>query len=485
VIQWKAKAIALIAGLALTTVAGLPWLAQPVRGQVVVKNQGYLPFADAPINYRSEDLSDPVAKLQKRLDRGEVQLDYQPGHGYLRSVLRALGVPLSSQTLVFSKTSFQYPKISPERPRALYYNDDVYVGQVHDGKLLEFISFDPMQGAIFYVMDEHQVEHPKFERSELDCIQCHVANATTRGVPGVMLRSVYTGPSGTQAAKTPSFTTGQESPMKDRWGGWYVTGKQGSQTHLGNAILPDGASAEQLDTKSGANLSDLAGRLDTAAYLTKYSDIVAHLVLAHQTQMHNLITQTNYQTRLALYADESRNKKASLPAGTISDAARQQFEKPAEQLVRYLLFANEAPLEDQVVGTSGFAEEFAARGPRDAQGRSLRDFDLRTRIFKYPCSYLIYSEAFDSIPPPAKEFIYRRLFEVLSGRERGPEFASLSGGDRQAILEILVATKPGLPDQWKQFVQARLLKAPLLKAQLLKAQLLKAESRANAVLVKR
>ena len=129
---------------------------------------------------------------------------------------------------------------------------------------------------------------------------------------------------------------------------------------------------------------------------------MAHLVLAHQTQMHNLITQTNYQTRLALYADEGRNKAANLPAGTISEAARQQYQRPAEQLVRYLLFANEAPLEDRVEGASGYAEEFAAKGPRDARGRSLRDFDLRTRIFKYPCSYLIYSEAFDAIPEPGE-----------------------------------------------------------------------------------
>jgi hypothetical protein len=439
------KLTSLAAGAAL--IAGF---VLPLHGQVVVKNQGYLPFADAPINYRSENLSDPIAKLQQRLERGEVKLEFEPGHGYLRSVLAALKVPVSSQTLVFSKTSFQYPKISPDHPRALYYNDDVYVGQVHDGKSLEFVSFDPMQGAIFYIMDEHQVEHPRFERSELDCVQCHVANSSTRGVPGVMLRSVYTSPSGTQAAGTPAFITGQESPIKDRWGGWYVTGRHGSQTHLGNAILPENAHAEQLDTTAATNLVDLTGRVDTAAYLSKYSDIVAHLVLAHQTQMHNLITQTNYQTRLALYADETRNQKTGLPAGTISDAARQQFEKPAEQLVRYLLFANEAPLEDRVEGTSGFAEEFAPKGPRDERGRSLRDFDLQTRIFKYPCSYLIYSEAFDAIPGPAKEFIYRRLFDVLSGHEQGPEFASLSSEDRRAVLEILVATKPGLPEQWKE-----------------------------------
>jgi hypothetical protein len=156
--------------------------------------------------------------------------------------------------------------------------------------------------------------------------------------------------------------------------------------------------------------------------------------------MHNLITQTNYQTRLALYA------------GKDAEVARRQIERPAEQLVRYLLFANEAHLEEPVAGTSGFAQEFEARGPRDARGRSLRDFDLQRRIFKYPCSYLIYSEAFDAIPQPAKDYVYRRIFEVLSGREQGPDFASLSAEDRQAILEILVATKPGLPEEWKEFV---------------------------------
>jgi hypothetical protein len=413
-------------------IPGLLGLAMLAHGQVVIKNQGYVPFGDAPIHYRSANLTDPVAQLQQKLDRGEVKLEYEPGHGYLRSVLRALGIAASSQTLVFSKTSFQYQKISPDRPRALYFNDDVYVGQVHDGHSLEFVSFDPMQGAIFYVLDEHRVEQPVFERAELDCVQCHVA-ASTKGVPGVMLRSVFTGPSGTQAGGTPSYITGHESPIKDRWGGWYVTGASAKPAHMGNVITREG-SAERVDD-----------RLDTSVYLTDTSDVVAHLVFAHQTQMHNLITQTNYQTRLALYKEPTQ----------LSEAGRLQFERPAEQLVRYLLFANEARLDVPIEARSKFAEEFAAKGPRDSRGRSLRDFDLRTRIFKYPCSYLIYSEAFDAIPEPAKTYVYRRLFDILTGREQGPEFAALSGGDRRAILEILVATKPGLPEEWKKSVTER------------------------------
>ena len=226
--------------LLFATAAGIGVLAigwVPASGQIAVKNQGFVPFSDEPINYRTAPISDPVAKLQQRMDRGEVKLEYEPRHGYLRSVLEKLEVPISSQTLVFSKTSFQYKKISPQTPRALYFNDDVYVGQVHDGKVLEFVSFDPMQGAIFYLMDEKKADKPVFERAELDCTQCHVA-ASTRGVPGVMLRSIFTMPSGTQAAPRASFITGQHSPLKDRWGGWYVTGTHGSQTHMGNVRGP-------------------------------------------------------------------------------------------------------------------------------------------------------------------------------------------------------------------------------------------------------
>jgi hypothetical protein len=409
--------------------------------RIVIKNQGYLPFADSPINYRSSELDDPVARLEKRLERGNVKLHYEPRHGYLKSVLDALHIPVSSQTLVFSKTSFQYPNINPEAPRALYYNDDVYVGQVHDGKFLEFVSFDPTLGAIFYVMDEQRDKHPRFERSEVDCIQCHVA-PSTKGIPGVMLRSVFTKPDGTANGAARSYVTGQESPIAQRWGGWYVTAKTGAQGGMANVLGLDSQEPEHLDRAAGTNLVSLTGHFDTSAYLTNSSDIVALMVLAHQTQMHNWITLTTYQTRIAL-ADQKETP----------DEVQKKVEGPAEQLVRYLLFANEMRLENPIEGTSDFTREFAARGPRDAQGRSLRDFDLQKRIFKYPCSYLIYSEDFDAIPQPSKDYIYRRLFDILSGREQGPEFASLSNQDRRAILEILVATKPGLPEEWKRFVR--------------------------------
>jgi len=216
-----------------------------------------VPFSEEPIKYLTDDLHDPVAKLQKKIDSRQDKLEFEPNHGYLRSVLEKLQIPLSSQTLVFSKTSFQYKKISPKTPRALYFNDDVYIGQVHDGKVIEVVSFDPMQGAIFYILDEHKADHPVFQRAELDCTQCHVA-ASTRNVPGVLLRSIHTNPTGTQAPEAPAYITGHQSPIKERFGGWYVTGTHGGQTHMGNVVVTDPDEPENLNRAAGANLLDLS-----------------------------------------------------------------------------------------------------------------------------------------------------------------------------------------------------------------------------------
>ncbi len=419
----------------------------PAAAQIAVRNQGYIPFSDPPINYRSDDLHDPVAKLEQKLEKGTAKLQYDAQRGYLPSVLALLRIPVNSQILVFSKTSFQYPKISPEHPRALYYNDDVYVGSVHEGKAVEIVSFDPMQGAIFYLLDERKSEQPRFQRAELDCTQCHIAPGT-RGIPGVLLRSIYASDSGTQVPGTRSYITDQESPFSERWGGWYVSGAPGAPPSMANSAVPA--------TASDSKLVPLPQRFDASTYLTGSSDVVAHLVLAHQTQMHNLITLTNYKTRQAVYSAVPRDKSGEAAADTaLPDGLRQQFERPAEQLLRYLLFVNETSLAGTELAPSPFARDFQARGVRDAKGRSLRDFDLHTRIFRYPCSYLIYSEAFDSLPEPAKGYVYHRLLEVLSGQDQSADFARLTAADRQAVLEILLATKPGLPAEWQQYAQSK------------------------------
>ncbi|RYG17927.1 MAG: hypothetical protein EON96_05830 [Caulobacteraceae bacterium] len=468
---------ALIGGLAVAlatglTLAGLEF-ATPAQAQIAVQNQGYVPFSDAPINYRTHPLTDPVAALQKQIEAGKVKLEYEPGHGYLKSVLKLLKIPVESQALVFSKTSFQYPHISVEHPRALYYNDDVYVGAVHQGKTIEIVSFDPMQGAIFYLLNEQQADKPAFERAELDCTQCHIA-ASTRGVPGVMLRSVYPTETGSLAPRTPSYITDQKSPWKERWGGWYVTGALADGSLANGAASSAQAAADASGTVSKAipALTRVDAKLDTSVILTKTSDSVALLVLAHQTQMHNLITLTNYQTRLALHAlakssDGKAPEISSLTAlDALPEATRNQIEKPAEQLIRYLLFSKETPLggmdATKAVASSAFARQFAAQGVRDSRKRSLRDFDLNTRIFRYPCSYLIYSEAFDAIPDPAKGYIYHRLLQVLTGQDQSEDFANLSAADRQAILSILIETKPGLPQAWQAYGRSNGLRVAAL-----------------------
>ncbi len=445
--------------LALLTF-GVALTALPLaRAQIAVKNQGYIPYSDAPIFYRSEDIDDPVTQLQRRLDAGKAQLVYDgSGHGYLKSVLQLLDIPVSSQTLVFSKTSFQYPKISPEHPRALYFNDDVYIGQVHEGKEIEVVSFDKRQGAIFFILHEEKTAKPRFERAELDCTQCHIA-AGTRGIPGVLLRSVNPTTTGTLVSGAKTFISDQESPFKERWGGWYVTGKLATLT-MANAVAADDA------TGKNPPLSPLAHSFDASAYLTPDSDAVALLVLAHQTQMHNLITLTNYRTRIALN-DLATSNAAATPAAlsattALPDDVREKIRKPAEQLLRYLLFANEEPLPDldaqQVIDSSRFAREFPARGLRDSRGRSLRDFDLHTRIFRYPCSYLIYSDDFDALPEPAKGLVYSRLLEVLTGKDQSGDFDALSADDRRAVLEILLETKSGLPREWQDYARANHLR---------------------------
>jgi hypothetical protein len=445
--------------LMVAVLAALGCASIRANAQIAVRNQGYIPFSDAPINYRSDDLTDPVARLQQQIDQGKASLQYEPEHGYLKSVLKLLQVPVDSQALVFSKTSFQYPKISPEHPRALYFNDDVYVGSVHEGKAVEIVSFDPMQGAIFYLLDERKLERPRFQRAELDCTQCHIA-AGTRGVPGVLLRSIYPSATGTQVPGTRSFITDQESPFSERWGGWYITGTVPGVSNMGNAAVDDSKLADASKPEAaGTKLTELPPQFDASSYLAPTSDVVAQLVLAHQTQMHNLITLTNYKTRLALYAhaSEAKGEDASSDA-SLPESVRERFERPAEQLLRYLLFINETPLStadsQQVIGSSAFAREFQSRGPRDARGRSLRDFDLRTRIFRYPCSYLVYSDAFDRLPGPARDYVYHRLLAILSGQDQSPDFARLSAQDRRAILEILLATKAGLPAEWKQFAKS-------------------------------
>ena len=406
-----------------------------------------LPLDDDIIQYSATPKDDPIAKLQVRINEGEVKLEYVRPHGYLLSVLKELQIPMSSQVLVFSKTSFQQHLISPDAPRALYFNDDVYIGWVQGGDVVEASSVDPEKGAIFYTLDQRKSANPTFVRRE-ECIQCH-ASPNTLGVPGHIVRSVYPDNQGIPQLQAGSFRTNDTSPFKERWGGWYVTGTHGSQRHMGNNIVTDKDHPDNLNLDLGANVTNLRNLVDLAPYVRPHSDIVALMVLEHQVHMHNLLTRANWETRMAINQQEAMNRALGLPLGQLSDATQRRINSTVESMLKYMLFTEEAKLEAMVRGTSGFEEEFVKNGPRDRNGRSLRDFDLRSRLFRYPCSFMIYSQAFDSLPTLAQERAYRRLWEVLTGQDKSKDFASLSSSDREAIFQILLDTKQNLPDYWK------------------------------------
>lgn len=407
-------------------------------------------FERGPINYSQPPDRDPIARLQAKIDSGEKRLEWSTdGRGYLRSLLEALAVPVSSQSLVFSKTSLQLHKIAPETPRALYFNDDVYIGFVQRGDVLEISSVDPERGGMFYTLEQRPVEKPRMRRQE-DCLQCH-ASGRTLGVPGHIVRSVHVDNEG-----QPMFTGGgtnpdHRTPFGERFGGWYVTGKHGAQRHLGNVYVKDRAQPDKVDTEAGANAVTLDRfGVNVTPYLTPHSDLVAQLVLQHQVRMHNLIARVNFETKVALEAQQAMDKVlGKQPGGGWTDSTKRRIYGPAETLVRYMLFADEAPLAEPVAGTSPFTQEFSQLGPRDRRGRSLRELDLQRRLFKYPMSFLVYSEAFDALPAPAKDYVWRRLWEVVSGKDQRKEFAALSAADRQAVREILIDTRRDLPVYWR------------------------------------
>jgi hypothetical protein len=390
----------------------------------------YIPLDHAAIDYDNRPLDDAITRLQARLDNGQTKLTYEANHGgYLGSLLKALRINVDSQMLVFSKTSFQASKISPKAPRALYFNDEVEVGSVHGGDVLEIVAFDRKQGVNFYTMDVAKADAPSFVHRNEECLACHLIPGTLN-VPGLVVSSVIATPQGSPRFPGAGIIVDSRTPIENRWGGWYVTGTTGTLQHRGNAMAPYPDRPDMLDMHNTQNLTGLSGRVDTSGYLAPASDIVALMTLEHQTRMTNLITRIGWEMR----AGEEAQSRLDFVTG---------------ELVSYMLFVGEARIYEPIAGVSGFSKTFAERGPRDRQGRSLRDFDLHKRLFRFPLSYMIYSEAFDSLPDLAKQRIYRRLYDVLSGTDRSKPFDSVTAEDRQAILEILRDTKPDLPAYWK------------------------------------
>jgi hypothetical protein len=388
------------------------------------------------------DVLDPIARLARQLERGELELEFRPGSGYLESLLEFLDVNADSQVLVFSKTSFQHELISPRNPRAIYFNDTVAIGRVPGGDVLELTALDPARGVSFYTLPAGKVEKPLFQRRGVECMFCH--GPGNHGAPGLVVASVFPDAEGLPAYSTFFRGTDHRTPFTERWGGWYVTGTHGAQQHLGNAIAPDPARPVELHQVNSQNLTTLGHKFDTTRHLAPFSDIVALMTLEHQSGMTNLINGLS-----ARYRRAERQ-------GFVGEAVwRTQLDPAVEELVTYMVFADEASLDEPIQGTSTFTATFPQRGPHDRRGRSLRDFDLRTRLFRYPLSYMIYSEIFDRMPSRVKERVYRRLHDVLTGQDATKPFAALSSDARRAALDIIRETKPNLPEFFLSDVSER------------------------------
>jgi hypothetical protein len=396
----------------------------------------YIPLDSPAIQYDKVTPRDPVYRLYEKIEKGQVKLDYAPnGWGYLPSLLKQLDVNPDSQVLVFSKTSIQIDHISPRTPRAIYFNDDVAVGYVQQGEELELTGLDPVRGTYLYTIDTPESDKIGFSRRD-DCLRCH-QGPVSFGVPGMLISSIQPSSENLRDVHGAAFETDDRVPLSGRWGGWYVTGTTGMQHHLGNNVnlvypLAPGGPANY-ETQ---NLTDLSKFFDTSRYLVPTSDIVALMTLEHQVRMTNLITRIGWDARIAL------------EKGKLSEAQIEHLNSEIEQMVTYMVFAHAEPLKEPVKGVSSFTKTFPQRGPRDHQGRSLRDFDLQTRLFRYPVSYMIYSAAFDDLPSVVKARVYQRLYDVLSGKDQSKPFAHLAAADRRAALEILRDTKPNLPSYW-------------------------------------
>ncbi len=395
----------------------------------------FLPRDHPAIQYSSRAPREAIVTLNESIAKGEIALAFEPRpRGYLASVLTALDISPSSQTLVFSENSLQRAHISKAAPRAIYFNDTVAVAWAKGADTIEATALDSTQGVHFYSIPQTRSAKPQFVRRNADCLQCHLL-PQTHGVPGVVTMSVLP-LSDNKDDYAQGWEVDHRTPIEDRWGGWYVTGAQVPATHLGNVPVLH-VPKSYVRANVAPKLTAVSEAFDSTTYLTPHSDVVALMVLNHQTRTVNLLTRLGWQSSIAAH-DGAKN-------GVLPPHVRDT----ANELVDYMLFVDEAPFPSPVRGLASFAKDFPAKGPRDSKGRSLRDLDLTRRLLRYPCSYMIYTDAFDALPPATLAVVYERMWAILSGKVTDAEYAKISPSDRRAIIEILRETKKNLPAYWR------------------------------------
>jgi len=386
---------------------------------------------EPPHNYRQRQPQDAFTRRQADFASGKIPLDRSSEKAFLLSLLRALDIPASSQLWVYSTTSLQLSLISPENPRALYFNEELYLGYVPGGRI-EIVSFDPEWGGIFYIFDIPRDNQPlSFERSER-CMNCH-ARGDTGDVPGLVVKSVIPGPGGGSLTAYRVGQSGHTIPLDQRFGGWHVTGADGFTNHAGNltGLLANGA-LTRLPNPPGK-------RFSVSRYPVATSDLLPHLVHEHQVGFVNLVVAATYLSRQFVFENPDH----------LTTDQEVVLERQADRIVRYLLFADEAPFPaGGIPGDPAFVQAFLSRRAQSSSGTSLKDLDLKTRLFRHRCSYMIYTSVFQGLPAGMKQRIYRRLHAALAADSQPSEFAYLGPDERRTLRTILRETLPGLPADW-------------------------------------
>jgi len=384
-----------------------------------------------PLRYSDTPATDTVAKLEARWRATEAPIDAKTERERVAFVLKEIGISPSSQVLVFSKTSKQNHLIHPGNPRALYFSPDCYAGFVPGGAM-EIIIQDPQLGPVFYLIELGNPQSaPRAERDTSDCLSCH-ANGRTEHVPGVMVRSVLPDQAGHALLSLGTTDVDHTTPIAQRWGGYYVTGSIGLP-HLGNRTYAEGSSA----APQISHRDDLVQVIDTTKYLQTTSDIVALCVLEHQCKAHNLLNAASVNYRRAVHLAKSLDPHADPDEGGAGRIA----ENTATQIVDWFLFRNEAALgEDGLDGAEAFQAAFFSSIPKAKNGDSLADFQLHSRLFKFPCSYMIYSAAFQNLPATVKRRTLEKMKTILTAAEPSDGYEYLKPSTRQRILTILQDT---------------------------------------------
>lgn len=401
------------------------------------------PYELPPFNYSQALPHDGITGLQARIASGSLNLGHTDRE-VVQTLLRELRIPPESQLLVFSKTSLQRQRIHPSKPRSLFFNDNCYLGWVPGG-LVEITSLDPVLGPVFYSFDpsawKTNLDH--CVSRDADCLRCH-GGTFVRGIPGLILRSVFTDATGEPMLKYGSELVDFRTPFTNRWGGWYVTGRHGSAVHRGNMCATEKDEQLTVDFRRGANVTDLSRFFDASNYLTNTSDIVALLILEHQTAMQNTLTRASLNSRHML--EYQKNLQCELKE-TVTDepvypSVKSVLDSSAREIVDDLLFKDEAELPIGIQGSAGFAKAFGANARRASDGSSLKDLQINGHLFKNRCSYLIYSDSFLDLPKQLKRRVYRRLAGALTSTEPDSRYAYLEPDERARLVEILRQTFP-------------------------------------------